>query len=165
MLNRSIFGDSLVYSVFILFWRRLLPRNSSFKHSDSWQRLFIVSKSIQISLLCVHARESSLPYVLLEKKQSQIPGFPGGSDSKVSTCIERDVGSIPGLEDPLEKDMATHPNILAWEIPWTEEPDGLQSMESQRVGHGSVTKQQPQIPLFLWSLTFLSVTKTQKNQA
>ena len=92
-------------------------------------------------------------------------GFPGGSDSKVSTCIERDVGSIPGLEDPLEKDMATHPNILAWEIPWTEEPDGLQSMESQRVGHGSVTKQQPQIPLFLWSLTFLSVTKTQKNQA
>ena len=40
-----------------------------------------------------------------------------------------------GQEDPLEKGMATNPNILAWEIPWTEEPDGLQSMGSQRVGH------------------------------
>ena len=38
-------------------------------------------------------------------------------------------------EDPLEEEMATHSNILAWEIPWTEEPGGLQSMESQRVGH------------------------------
>ena len=37
--------------------------------------------------------------------------------------------------------MATHSNILAWEIPWTEEPDGLQSMVSQRVGHDLVTKQ------------------------
>ena len=38
-------------------------------------------------------------------------------------------------EDPLEKDMATHSSILAWEIPWTEEPGGIQSMGSQRVGH------------------------------
>ena len=40
-----------------------------------------------------------------------------------------------GQEDPLEKEMATHSSILAWEIPWTEESDELQSMESQRVGH------------------------------
>ena len=40
-----------------------------------------------------------------------------------------------GREDPLEKEMATHSSILAWRIPWTEEPGGLQSMESQRVGH------------------------------
>ena len=39
-----------------------------------------------------------------------------------------------GLEDPLEKGMATHSSILAWRIPWTEEPDRLQSMESQRTG-------------------------------
>ena len=39
----------------------------------------------------------------------------------------------PGGEDPLEKDMATHSSILAWRIPWTEEPDGLQSMGLQRV--------------------------------
>ena len=43
----------------------------------------------------------------------------------------RDVGSIPGQEDPLEKEMATHSNILAWRMPWTEEPGRLQSMRSQ----------------------------------
>ena len=40
-----------------------------------------------------------------------------------------------GWEDPLEKEMATDSSILAWRIPWTEEPGGLQSMGSQRVGH------------------------------
>ena len=40
-----------------------------------------------------------------------------------------------GQEDPLEKGMATHSNVLAWRIPWMEEPCGLQSMGSQRVGH------------------------------
>ena len=44
-----------------------------------------------------------------------------------------------GQEDPLEKEMVTHSNILAWEIPWTEEPVGLQSTGSQRVGHDSAT--------------------------
>ena len=43
-------------------------------------------------------------------------------------------------EDPMEKEMATHSIILAWEIPWTEEPDGLQSMASQRVGHDWATE-------------------------
>ena len=45
-------------------------------------------------------------------------------------------------EDPLEKEMATNSGILTWEIPWTEEPGGLQSMGSHRVGHGLATKQQ-----------------------
>ena len=45
-------------------------------------------------------------------------------------------------EDPLEKEMATHPIILAWEIPWMEEIGGLQSVGLQRVGHDLVTKQQ-----------------------
>ena len=40
-----------------------------------------------------------------------------------------------GWENPLEKEMATHSGIFAWEIPWTEEPGRLQSMGSQRVGH------------------------------
>ena len=40
-----------------------------------------------------------------------------------------------GQEDPLEKGMTTHSSILPWRIPWTEEPGGLQSMGSQRVGH------------------------------
>ena len=44
-------------------------------------------------------------------------------------------------EDPLEKEVSTHSSILAWEIPWTEELGGLQSMGSQRVGHELATKQ------------------------
>ena len=44
-----------------------------------------------------------------------------------------------GQEDPLEKEMATHSSILAWRIPWTEEPDRLQSIGSQRVGHNCAT--------------------------
>ena len=47
-----------------------------------------------------------------------------------------------GREDSLEKEMATHSSILAWEIPSTEEPGGLQSRSSQNVGYDLVTKQQ-----------------------
>ena len=48
-----------------------------------------------------------------------------------------------GQEYPLEKGMATHSSILAWRIPWTEQPDGLQSMVSQRVGHDWVSNTFP----------------------
>ena len=59
-----------------------------------------------------------------------------------------------GWEDPLEKEMTTHSSTLAWEIPWTEEPDGLQSMGSQRIRHNLATKQQQQFPntVLLWNL-------------
>ena len=51
------------------------------------------------------------------------------------------MGLIPGWEDRLEKEMATHSSILAWEIPWTEETGGLLSMGLQRVGQDLATKQ------------------------
>ena len=53
-------------------------------------------------------------------------GFPAGSDGKETAMQETQVRSL-GQEDPLEEEMATHSSILAWEIPWTEEPGGLQS--------------------------------------
>ena len=59
----------------------------------------------------------------------------GASDGKESACSVGDLGSIPGSGRSLEKEMATHFSILAWKIPWMEEPGGLQSMGSQRVGH------------------------------
>ena len=49
------------------------------------------------------------------------------------TIQEIEVGSLD-WEDPLEKELATHSSVLAWRTPWTEEPGGLQSVESQRVG-------------------------------
>ena len=54
------------------------------------------------------------------------------------TIQETRVQSL-GREDPLEKELATHPSILAWRIPWTEEPGGLQSMGLQTVRHDWVT--------------------------
>ena len=58
--------------------------------------------------------------------------FPGGSSGKEPACQCRRHGSL-GEKDPLEEGMATHSSILAWRIPWTEEPSGLQSMGSPRV--------------------------------
>ena len=70
-------------------------------------------------------------------------GFPGGSRALINPGIQPtspafftsagDVDWIPGLVRALEKEMATHSSILAWEIPWIEEPGGLQSMGSQEM--------------------------------
>ena len=57
-------------------------------------------------------------------------GFPRGSMAKNQPANAMQEVGVPSLgqEDPLEKEMATHPSILAWENPWTEEPYGLQSI-------------------------------------
>ena len=55
-----------------------------------------------------------------------VKNLPAGQETQVRSL---------GQEDPLEKGMATHSSVLAWRIPWTEEPSGLQSMGSQRVRH------------------------------
>ena len=62
-------------------------------------------------------------------------GFPGGSVVKHLPAMQEMWLPSLGQEDPLEEGMAAHPSILAWRIPWTEEPGGLQSMGTQRVGH------------------------------
>ena len=62
-------------------------------------------------------------------------GLPGGSDDKLLPTIQETEVQSLGWKDLLEKEMATHSSILAWKIPWMEEPDRLQSTGSQRVGH------------------------------
>ena len=64
---------------------------------------------------------------------SLLRGFLGGSDGRESAYSAGDSGSILGQEDTLEKETATHFNVFAREIPWTEEPGRLRSIESQRV--------------------------------
>ena len=67
------------------------------------------------------------------------PGLPGGPVVKNLPVDAGDTGDLvfsPRVgKIPLEKEMATHSSILAWESPWAEEPGGLQSMAPQRVGH------------------------------
>ena len=62
-------------------------------------------------------------------------GFPGDSAVKNLLAMRETWVRFLGWEDPLEKGMATQSTVLAWRIPWTEEPGGPQSMGSQRVGH------------------------------
>ena len=77
-------------------------------------------------------------------------GFPGGSVIKNRPANAGDAGSIPGLGRSPGEGMTTHSSILAWEIPWTEEPGRLQSVGSQRVGHSN------------WPITILTGSVTDK---
>ena len=64
--------------------------------------------------------------------------FPGNASGKQFTCNAgdaRDSGSIVGREETLEEEMPAQSSILAWRIPWTKEPGGLQSTRSQRIRH------------------------------
>ena len=69
-------------------------------------------------------------------------GYPGGSVVKNPSAKQMLQAPSLGREDPLEEELAPRSSILAWEIPWTEEPGGSQSRGSQRVGHDGVTKEQ-----------------------
>ena len=62
-------------------------------------------------------------------------GFPSDSVVRNSSAMQEMWVRSLGWEDPLKEDMATHSSILAWRIPWTDEPGGLQSTRMQRVGH------------------------------
>ena len=63
-------------------------------------------------------------------------GFPGGSVVKNLPAKQEETQvQFPGWEYPLEKETAPHSSTLAWKIPWTEEPGGLQSMRLQRIGY------------------------------
>ena len=66
-------------------------------------------------------------------RNKEMQGLPWWFRREESACNAGDLGQ----EDPLERGMATHSSILAWKIPRTEEPGGLQSMGSQRAGHDS----------------------------
>ena len=73
------------------------------------------------------SREGKIPWRRDRLLTPVFLGFPDGSNGKEHACSAGDLG----WEDPLEKGMATHSSILAWRIPWTEEPGGLHFMGSQ----------------------------------
>ena len=93
--------------------------------------------------------EAGSPALQADSLPSELPGKPlwvaVTECNRLASLVAQMVKNLPamqetwlpslGWEDPLEKGMATHSSILAWRIPWTEEPDGLQSMGSQRVRH------------------------------
>ena len=86
-----------------------------------------------------------------------VGGLPWGLDGKESAYRARDLGSVAGWEDPLEKGMASHSRSVAWRMPWTEEPGGLQSVGSQRVRHAEHNVQSIITLSFLETCTYLFI--------
>ena len=84
-------------------------------------------------MLCVQLLSRLLSFFFFFAALHSLQGFPGGSDGKESTCSVGDTGLIPGSGRSLGEDMGNLPSILAWRIPWTEEPGG--SMGSQSIRH------------------------------
>ena len=135
----------------VIFWKRRLFSQSSYFLSSSLPSL-VLPKPLPVGRLL--GRRSGFQMLSQDWGNSQkvCPIFTSsdfiGQKHKAS-LVAQTVKNLPtmpdtwawslGQEDPLEKEMASHSSILAWEIPWTEEPGKLQSMESQRVGHNWVT--------------------------
>ena len=89
----------------------------------------------------------------IEKHHTNI-GLPGGSSVKNLPAMQKPQEAQVRylvLENPLEQGMATHSSILTWRIPWTEEPGGLQSMMSQKVGHYCSNLAQTHINIMTYS--------------
>ena len=115
------------------------PKHMGSSGIRDWMHVSYIGRQI----LCHWATREALFFKFIFKKTIFIylSGLPWCLSGKDSTCQAGDVVQSLGREDLLEKEMATHSSILAWEIPWTEEPGGLQSMGSQRIGYDWVTKQ------------------------
>ena len=96
------------------------------------------SSSLLFLFFCVRWQADSIMYIIYYMETAR--AFPTTQLVKNLPAMQETQVQCLGQEDPLEKEMATQSNILAWKIPWTEEPGGLQSKESQRVGHNWATK-------------------------
>ena len=101
-----------------------------FFHSpvDGHLDLLLLLVNMNLAVVTIYAQAFLLARVFMS------PKLVAQMVKRLSTMWETQVQSL-GREDPLEKEMATHSSIVAWKIPWTEEPGRLQSMGSQRVGH------------------------------
>ena len=124
---------TVIFLIFILYWSvveqsclRRTADNPVVHVSILFQILspFRLLQSVEQSYLCCTVGPC---WLFILNIVMCTHGFPGGSEDKASACNAGDPGLIPGLGRSLEKDMANHSSILAWRIPWTEEPGGLQS--------------------------------------
>ena len=135
-----VFSNELVLPIrWLKYWNfsfSTSPYNESIQGLISfrmdWLDLLAVQGTIK-SLLQHHSSKASIlqcsASFIVQLSQSYIPTTLSG---KESICQAGDVGSSLGREDALEKEMATHSSIIAWEIPWTEETGGLQSRGSPK---------------------------------
>ena len=142
----------LFSSLYPLHGRSLLPFSFFFSSLPFYNKSVHFLKFIYFYLEdnCFTILNWFLPYInIISHRYARVPslqsvhfifnifsiGLPGGSVIKNLPMMQETQVQSLGQEDPLEESMARHSSILAWRIPWTEEPGGLQSIGSQRVGH------------------------------
>ena len=142
-----------VINILMTFKNLFHEIKNSFSYSTLWS-----------GMIFWFALTNSLPHwqhhVDIKHRSQETLGFPSGSNSKASTCYAGDPSSIPGSGRSPGEGKATHSIILAWRVPWTEEPGKLQSMGSQRVRHDWATHMQDTLPASI--LTFKILTPPYK---
>ena len=126
------------FSLYILQYCVNIFYHKSVLFCDQFKSKYIRKKSREIKTISLRINYYWYLYNYFNNYSNMMLDFPGGSVVKnllsMQETKEMQVRSL-GHDNPLEESMATHSSILAWEIPWTEEPGGLESMRSQRVGH------------------------------
>ena len=151
--NKSHNCTALLTCLYCQYWKgnRRLPHGTFCKTQSRWQLLFhCLFRAVLSRFSCVQlfatvrtvacqAPLSMLALLLLTLKVLDSPSLVAQMAKNLPVMQETQVQSL-GQEDPLEKGIATHSSILAWRIPWTEEPGGLQCMGLQTVEHNWATK-------------------------
>ena len=133
--------------IIIIIWKDIctpMPTGALFKIAKIWKQPKCALVDERIKRCGTHIY-NGIPLSHKTAWTLTIWGFPGDSDSKESACNARDPGLIPGLGGSpgvpwdWEEGMAAYSSILAWRIPWAEEPERLESTGSQRVRHDWAT--------------------------
>ena len=122
------------------FWALILCRQ------DVWVQIFIYEYCSEYAHLFLYLLDLVRIFFLVSQ---MVKNFPALQETQVWSL---------GQEDPLEEETATHSSILAWKIPWTEEPGRLQFMGSQRIGHNWVTN------IFFFKVTSSEISQTEKEK-
>ena len=158
-IPKSFVSVVVFYILSYLLWKRLGCLFGCLLSSASIQKLFCGScstfkwsfdefvgeKVVSLSYSCAilgpphfilkFPQENILNQEFIVRWSKHRLGFPGGASDKECRRPKRLQVRSLCQEDPLKEEMATHSSVLTWRIPWTEEPGGLQSIGSQRVGH------------------------------
>ena len=133
------------HTFFYIKWKTTKTELSIYMHAHMLTDIQIYIWTHRIKLFYLYVNVSVFKEHICDLKGLKLPVLLRKQASLVAQLVKNPPAMwetqvwFPGWEDPLEKGIATRSSILAWRIPWTEGPGGLQSMGSHRVGHGWVT--------------------------
>ena len=131
-------------------WHQGRMGGHQIRQQKAWGPVFPTHPSpVRSKVLSAHVSKINCPF---KSCSCQVNGIPRWLSGKESPASAGDTGSIPGSRRSPGEGNATHSSILAWEIPWTEEPGGLQSVGSQRIRHDLVTEHALSAQAIKWTM-------------